>query len=502
MHSHDRDDFDVEQSPKVKGLKHSGRLPGELMQKIAVDSSPLTRHHLSQLSKEYQSYALNADYKLTQELYDSLKTALALAEDSQSSEPYKVFQAWNQLVAQPLAANLFLNAVSSWDPTVGLIKRSSRNPNHFIPRKVVSDFYQYLLSNQNNPFFQPAAATWQYINTKTLPPPILASRFPLLALVDQQNDGKELLEMFNILGTSSLKVLSSRESCPPKELEKVDQIRRKIFPDPILLDTDSPNQPAIAPVAFTTDLPKWLDGLILNIIPMIMTRLSTELRFKELLDFMAGLKLWLERTYPEHDKGLRIYHSFNQFAVLLAAVAQQPEWLTEFTKVYIDPSSGIAANDLRKAQWELVNIMKMINLPNGAGFLASQWELAQPSEGIQKTDSGSNVGASPDFLANEEIAEDADSYDEFNDLPIITHIHLTDDNQMGLLAYMPNFDRDELPLVSNMGPGATNYLSLDLFSESLKPEYLEQLEVVLDTPVTSNTGSEDYVGIYNILNPS
>ncbi|RKP35170.1 hypothetical protein BJ085DRAFT_30289 [Dimargaris cristalligena] len=188
-----------------------------------------------------------------------------------------------------------------------------------------------------------------------------------------------------------------------------------------------------------------------------MAHLSTTRRFEDLLAFTAGLKPWLERTYADTGTAISTYHSFNRFAVILAAVAQQTELLTEFAKVYTDPSSGMGADDIYDTQHELVSIMDLENLPKGAKFLASHWDLFQPNEGIHMASSFSSDGDPYYHLVVEEEEEwgsdeDADDSEDLNDLPTMVHIHLTNDNQLGLLAFMPEFGPDELSLFRKEPP--------------------------------------------------
>ncbi|KAJ1980001.1 hypothetical protein H4R33_005584 [Dimargaris cristalligena] len=250
-----------------------------------------------------------------------------------------------------------------------------------------------------------------------------------------------------------------------------------------------------------------------------MTRLSTTNRFTDLVDFMDGLKEWLidiyvaervamlnieykskpgARTVADkvaHDRDMAEaivsakevvlckYHDFNRFAVILAAVAQKTDLLARFTEMYTDSSSDIDASDMNNAKWELVSIMKMLQLPKGVAFLASHWRNYQSKEMNRATGPGFGQDKLAEHLimeGEEEANEGPAEFDDLNDLPNISHIHLTDENQMRLLAFVPEFDSDEPYQVSEMRPNAHQYMNIDYTSRIMKPEYFITLNYILN----------------------
>ncbi|KAJ1985043.1 hypothetical protein H4R33_004182 [Dimargaris cristalligena] len=460
MSSLNHDDFDMEYDLPMEEFGYWDNLPRELEQNIIKLSSPFQRYQLSGTSQEFQARVLNAEYELLNENRKALLTDSDPRKDGGLSqlEAHTAFQSWAQLVSQPLAAFLFLVAAESLIEGTEQMERSAKTSHHYITRLVIFNY-------------------WQYINPQQLPASVRAARYPLLAQVDIQNNGTELMELLNALTDPARVSQTDSGGWTSAQREQIQEILSFIEVDsstPLFSDT----------LVNTSD---WIFTLFGDLIQLIMIRLSTTNRVEDFRNFMVGLQSWSQYVGLNDDAGNEVYRHLNQFAIILSAVAQEPQQLADRTKVLIDltdPETN--TENIHAAQCNLVRFMEKVKLPKGAAFLAMQWECPPPVERRWGYTTGLN-GRSRyrDFV----------NMDDYKSL-IPNWALLTDDNQVDLLTLMSGFEPEERALVFDMSSQMGHKLNLDSFVEDFEGEDTQKLRQALDN------NNENSVCIYDQLNPS
>ncbi|RKP38445.1 hypothetical protein BJ085DRAFT_29242 [Dimargaris cristalligena] len=396
------DDFGAQPNPTDEKLDNWAKLPFEQKEAVFGYLSPLSRHHLS--------YTSRGNHALVAKLLSDLVQLTMLVAPC--------------LVNQPRAVKLFIDASRTLSSAAGRIEGDRSDPNPHTGRNVLSNFYQYLLANQADPLFQSTAVTWRYTNPHLLPQSVFVARLPLLDLVDLQRNGEELTEVLSILGNPLLKTLSYSGD----------------------------------PVDFMVGLKQWLNN---KYVAESVARVNAEYESKpqdsimaqNMVDDTVLNEAIVKAVTIAEQIALKKYHEFNRFAIILAAVAQQTEPLAHFTAMYTDPSSNIATKDMKKAKWELVQLMKMATLPKGAAFLDSYWRLSRSWESNQAAGPGFGDGGTvgrPIMEGEAQVHYSPTDFSDLNDLPDMPHISLIDENQMALLAFAPEFNSEELIQASDV----------------------------------------------------
>ncbi|KAJ1981578.1 hypothetical protein H4R33_005219 [Dimargaris cristalligena] len=324
------------------------------------------------------------------------------------------------------------------------------NDNVRISKARLMALYHYAKLNKDDPLYQLNA--WDFINPDHLTGAALAEQFPLLALVDAQPNGHQVLQVVRTLADPELQPFIAR-GWKPTDLNRVRRLMSVGFLGPL--------EWVKIERIFTVVIPR--------VISLVMARLATTSRFNHLVEFMDDLPVLTNTLATEHMDNNQYYHSFNRLAVVMAAVGQHKPALEQFTRVYANDTSGIPPDELSAAQSELVHIMRFSNFSKGAKFLQEHWEST----------STSNSSATSSTTANSEIHEDTP---EIEPRPVVKYNHmfperiyrLLDTNQMVVAVLLTENTSEEVAKL----PKKTLPTLVDLwedFAHQMTPEKFSQL---------------------------
>ncbi|KAJ1979604.1 hypothetical protein H4R33_005678 [Dimargaris cristalligena] len=376
---------------------------------------------------------------------------------------------WKGLMDQQITSSVFFEAYDNHAHNIHLLQGVLNGADHDEGFwNVITDTLYYVTNNQDNPLIQQGA--WRVINpTNVLKLPLSNGEvhLPLLALVDEWPAGSSVWEVVQVLlnqGLSQMAIL-----CQDSEKPLFDQA---LFNGSLEVFASSSDY-----------FPIWMNVVFKdyfkNTLAIVMARLSTTGKLKDLQELMREEVLlpWITEQghsmrLDEYDS-MDLYSQFNRLAIVLAAVAGNESALTQFTQAYteeLESDGRINSYQILIIKRRFVQeIRENMGLPRSAEFLESSWKLSSEQQAenapVGEVDNDNNAGDDDDYGFD-------DIVEEYIDIPIVRQLHLTDDNQMGLMlpAFMLTKNTEaELP---DLGTWPYWEYDIDFFKAVIEPGFL------------------------------
>ncbi|KAJ1973705.1 hypothetical protein H4R33_006926, partial [Dimargaris cristalligena] len=345
----------------------------------------------------------------------------------------RVGQTWKSNLRQYFLSALFAHTEYMSDISTEI--RVSIEQNWTIPKHLILQYYRFLKANQADPLFAPGV--WRFVNPSKLDPQVKSTRFPLVAAVDGASNGYEVLDLFRAVADQFF-AETIPKTWSPLELERIEQL---------VGNGPAPEQ--------EFEWPELINRTARDVTTMIVARLATTDRISDLNIFVNGLEGATKSLGISYDIRRFNFNSM-MYAVALAAQANQLDQLVIpiFPRNTTEPGSPSVVGD---ESWCLRTChMRTIGLVRGAKILHQYLQCPEGNEDR--------------FI--------------YNAYPELEHILITNDNQMGIAAFTPEFLPGEITEASDMGDWAKPFHDVtgmnggfrsDLFSRDLEPGYFRQL---------------------------
>ncbi|RKP40053.1 hypothetical protein BJ085DRAFT_30556 [Dimargaris cristalligena] len=344
---------------------------------------------------------------------------------------------------------------------------ASSDTRHTIP--ISKNHRNYLEHNQDDPILQPNA--WWYVNPKKLQMRPLAYQFPLLALVDNLGDGQKVAE--------AIKLFTNQEAIFGLNSGLKGPEKTRIF-----------NLAGI--YAFKQGFPRtkalhW--DLRRSLAVIAMARLAVTGRFTDLADFMKEMAIVYNNGTGNIDNKC-FYYYLNRMAIVLASMFQLESDLDNYLNVYDEElqwmdnsyadefeimplANPIIFRDF--ARCHLVSNIRKSGLLNAAEFLASKWNCkVAPEVSPVELDAQPERGNIREWM-DPDLIKTYYRILRGIELHLPNLLKLTNDNQMGVMALVSEFEPSEKARVSDLGPWSTNKEKIRRVYSAMDPAIYNEL---------------------------
>ncbi|KAJ1985952.1 hypothetical protein H4R33_003650 [Dimargaris cristalligena] len=310
----------------------------------------------------------------------------------------------------------------------------------------VEDYYHYLKFNRTHPIFQKEA--WRYSNLNQQSSQKLAKDLPLLSLWDDLADVKQIVTALGILtGHTTLRMMDT--------VLPLGRRKTRIMMGPY----------SVLPYEQSPGVSDMRSTLFEPLTYLTIVRLAMPSRFTDLVQFLVSLDLMVKDYYRDIQSHSWTTCSFAALAITLAAMFKQGPCIDSITQFYgiNRPYHIHSATAARRLRCNLVDQMRNYHLLQGAGFLSIHWQYS--SVASNGTTARAGLTTVPEVHGGHLFF-----------LHILKPIHLSDNNEVGLLTLILESRGGNSGTVPVCLGSSRKGIGLNLFASALEPESFKQLQ--------------------------
>ncbi|KAJ1987274.1 hypothetical protein H4R33_002925 [Dimargaris cristalligena] len=380
------------------------------------------------------------------------------------------FHAWHRLLYHQIAGSLLNLFGNQFKVPMRLFQDSVRSRLNVVRLSTVRELQTLILNFRGNSLL--AMNGWQFIDPEKLSRATLIDELPLFALVDSQGDGQGVLEVFKTLTDRSLLKLASQDWPVPSnsKLDRVDLLREWVT---IFRDPSADWRP-----------PHVYSHLYGCTAAIMMSRLATTGRDKDLVTFVEGLQVYLNGPWPARFSITA--SKIQRWALILASVTRQEELLLNLPGVSdVRDAKRLTSSRPLDGKCGLAFELRALELFHSANYLENILNCP-PTRFDVLTETGKLIGIS-------------------HMLFIIEQLRFTDDGgslRMAVAVLRPEFEDANLTGSADISPWPYYKNLWGLGSQLSDPKLYDQIQRIIAVAYGQHGGEHRFVQAYDILKDS